>query len=101
MAKVIWSEPALDQLNAIAEYIALDKPSAANAVVRRVIKATDHLQRLRLMGKAIPEFPHPNYRQVWIKPCWIYYRLAGEDVLILHIRRAEQHFRLGDLLEEG
>ena len=29
MAQIKWTEPALDDLNEIAEYIALDKPSAA------------------------------------------------------------------------
>jgi toxin ParE1/3/4 len=33
MAKLIWTEPALAQLDAIAEFIALDKPEAAKAVV--------------------------------------------------------------------
>jgi len=100
MAEVIWSEPALAQLETIAEYIALDKPDAARAVVRRITEATDQLQCFRLMGRTIPEFPHPNYRQAWIRPCWVYYRIDGKDVRILHVRRAEQQFRIEDLLEE-
>jgi len=34
MAQVIWMEPALSDLNAIEEYIALDKPSAAIYLVK-------------------------------------------------------------------
>ena len=99
MAEVIWSDPALAQLDSIAEYIALDKPEAANAVVQRVFQITDHLERFRSMGRPVPEFPHPHYRQVWIRPCWIYYRLDGEDVCILHVRRGEQQFSIADLLQ--
>jgi len=99
MAEVIWSEPALDQLDAIAGYIALDKPESAKAVVRRIIEAMDRLRRFRSLGRPIPELPHSNYRQVWMRPCWIYYRVDGGDVRILHVRRAEQHFRIDDLLE--
>jgi len=33
MAQIIWSEPALLDLNDIAEYIALDKPDAASHLV--------------------------------------------------------------------
>ena len=29
MARLIWTEPALQDLGSIAEYIALDKPAAA------------------------------------------------------------------------
>ena len=100
MAEVIWSEPVVAQLDTIAEYIALDKPDAARAVVRRIMEATDHLERFRRMGRSVPEFPHPNYRQIWIRPCWIYYRIDGGDVRILHVRRAEQQFRIEDLLDE-
>ncbi len=37
MAEVIWTEPALADLEAIAEYIALDNPKAAREFVQRVI----------------------------------------------------------------
>ncbi len=93
MAEVIWSEPAIAQIEAIAAYIALDKPDAARAVVRRIFDTTDRLEAFKRLGRKIPEFPHPNYRQVWIPPCWIYYRVEGENVFILHVRRAEHPFR--------
>ncbi|BBI50443.1 hypothetical protein HORIV_28640 [Vreelandella olivaria] len=35
MAEVVWTEPALQELDAIAEYIALDNPAAANHLVKR------------------------------------------------------------------
>lgn len=94
MAEVIWSEPALQQLDTIASYIALDKPNAARTVVRRIFDATDRLEHFKRLGRRVPEFPHPNYRQVWIRPCWIYYRVDREDVRIVHVRRAEQPFRI-------
>jgi toxin ParE1/3/4 len=97
MAKVIWMEPALAQLELIVGYIALDKPEAARAVAGRIFAATDHIARFVRMGKPIPGFPHRNYRQAWIKPCWIYYRLDQDTVYILHVRRAEKPFRAEDL----
>ena len=33
MAELIWTEPALRQLEEIADWIALEKPEAAKAVV--------------------------------------------------------------------
>ncbi|MGH8019803.1 MAG: type II toxin-antitoxin system RelE/ParE family toxin [Opitutaceae bacterium] len=100
MAEVIWSEPAIQQLDTIASYIALDKPEAARVVVRRILDAADRLEHFRRLGRSVPEFPHPNYRQVWIRPCWIYYRIDGDDIRILHVRRAEQPFRIEDLVDE-
>ena len=98
MAEVIWTEPALAQLDAIAGYIALDKPDAAQTVVRRIFALTDNLERFKQLGRPIPEFRHPHYRQAWIKPCWIYYREDGSRVYILHVRRAEKLLRVADLI---
>ena len=97
MAKVIWTEPALAQLELIVGYIALDKPEAARAVAGRIFAATDRIRRFVRMGKPIPGFPHKNYRQAWIKPCWLYYRLDKDAVYILHVRRAEKLFHVEDL----
>jgi toxin ParE1/3/4 len=101
MAKVIWMEPALAQLELIVGYIALDKPEAARAVAARIFAATDHIARFVRMGKPIQGFLHKNYRQVWIKPCWLYYRVDKDAVYILHVCRAEKLFRVEDLAEDA
>lgn len=97
MAEVIWTEPALAQLDAIVQFIALDKPNVAEAVVQRIFRTTDHLESFLRLGRRIPEFAHKNYRQVWIKPCWLYYRIEGKAAVILHVRRAEQLLQIDDL----
>ncbi len=97
MAEVVWTDPALAQLEAIAEFIALDRPAAAAAVVQRIMAVTSRVEQFRKMGRQIPEFRRPNYRQIWLKPCWVYYRLDGERVYILHVRRAERPLRATDL----
>ena len=100
MAEVVWSVPALLQLEAIIEFIALDKPEAAKAVASRIIETTDHLERFLQLGRPIKEFPRKEYRQVWIKPCWLYYRVHGADVYILHVRKAEKPLRTDDLIAD-
>ena len=49
MAKVIWTEPALSDLDAIADYIALDNPRAARELVRRVLA---HVEQLAVHPKS-------------------------------------------------
>ncbi len=44
MAEIVWTEPALQQLDAIAEYIALDNPVAARHLVERVFSKVERLQ---------------------------------------------------------
>ena len=43
MAEVIWAQPALNDLDAIADYIALDNPEAARRVLQKIFEYVDHL----------------------------------------------------------
>ena len=38
MGEVIWAEPALNDLDAIADYIALDNPEAARHLVQKIFE---------------------------------------------------------------
>jgi hypothetical protein len=68
------------------------------AAAAHVLNGTDHLERFLRLGRPIEAFAHKNYRQVWIKPCWLCYRVQGDSVYILHVRRAEKPVRIQDLL---
>lgn len=98
MVEVKWVVPALRQLEAILEYIALDSTAAAKRIAQRVFEKTGGLGSHPLLGRKIPEFPHRQYRQLWRKPCWVYYRVGPKAVFVLHVRRAETLFRTSDLL---
>ena len=50
MAEVIWTEPALQELDAIAEYIALDNVAAASALVKEVFGKIQRLERFPQSG---------------------------------------------------
>ena len=97
MAEVIWTEPALADLEAIAEYIAIENPKAAQAFVRRVMAHTDRLAQHPALGPVPPELKGERYRQIVEPPCRVFYRLDGELALIVHVMRSEQLLRAGNL----
>ena len=99
MARLIWTEPALNDLETITEYIALDKPDAAQRYVQKVFVAIERLARFPQSGSIPPEIPHLPYRQVVIPPCRIFYRINGDDILIIFVMRSEQHFH-AEMLKE-
>lgn len=99
MARLIWAEPALNDLEAIAEYIALDKPDAARRYVQHVFQVVERLIQFPKSGTIPQEIPHLPYRQVIVPPCRIFYRVDGETVLILYVMRGERMFREEDLME--
>jgi toxin ParE1/3/4 len=97
MAEVIWSEPALADLDAIADYIALDNPRAAAELVRRVFAHTDQLAQQPRSGPKLPELPGWRYRQISEPPCRVIYRHEKTRVIVLHVVRAERQLKLRTL----
>ena len=97
MAEIVWSEPALADLDAIADYIALDNPSAAQELVQRVFRHMAQLEQHPESGSKPKELKGWRYRQIVEPPCRIIYRYEDDQVFILHIMRSEQRLRLSKL----
>lgn len=97
MAEVVWTEPALSDLDAIADHIAVDKPAAARALVARVFDHVAQLADFPKSGSRPRELRDGRYRQIVEPPCRVFYRLAGNQVVILHVMRSEQRLRRSSL----
>lgn len=93
MAKIVWADSAIQELDAIADYIALDKPEAAHRLVQHVVSAVERLQKFPRLGSHPPELRDLPYRQLIIPPCRIFYRIDKKTVYIVHILRGEQLVR--------
>ncbi len=90
MARVIWTEPALEDLGAIADYIALEDPSAARRLVRRIFEHVEQLAKHPSSGSKLRELRGDRYRQIVEPPCRVFYRYDGKTVYLLHVMRAER-----------
>jgi toxin ParE1/3/4 len=93
MAKVVWTEPALQDLDEIAEYIALDKLVAAKKLVKKIFEVTDNLEKFPKIGRKPPELRKTKYLELVVNPCRIFYRQDGEIVYILFVMRSERKLR--------
>jgi len=87
--RIVWTEPALEELDEIAAYIALDKPMAASKRVARCLKRVERLVEHPSSGRRVPELRGNRYLEVIVSPCRIVYRLEGRHVLIVHVVRGE------------
>ena len=90
MAEVIWTEPALQALDAMAEYIALDNPAAASHLVREVFDKTERLEAFPQSGRIPPELPNSVYRELVLPPCRIFYREDESRVLVVYVMRVQR-----------
>lgn len=93
MARLIWTEPAVEDLEAIADHIALDNPQAARALVARVYRHAGQLALHPLSGTRIPEFDSESHRQLIEPPCRVIYRVDADTVYLLHVMRTERLLR--------
>ncbi len=94
MAQIVWTEPALRDLDEVAEYIALDKYSAAKNLVEQVFARVDQLQEFPESGRKPPELPkNSRYYEVIVGPCRIFYRIKGNKLYVLYIMRSERQLR--------
>jgi addiction module RelE/StbE family toxin len=97
MAEVIWSEPALSDLDAIADYIALENPIAAADLVKRIVSHVEQLADHPESGSRPLELKRSRYRQIVESPCRVFYRHDGQRVFILHVMRFERLLRKSQL----
>lgn len=94
MAQIIWTEPALYELDEIADYISLENADAARKLVRRVYDSVGKLQNHTQIGKLIDDLDTTIYRKLYVSPCQIFYRVEETKVFIIHIIRDEQLLHL-------
>jgi plasmid stabilization system protein ParE len=95
MARLIWTERAVSDLDEIAEYIAFDDPAAARRLVRRLDAHLDQLKDHPLSGPVPPEFASGQYRQISENPCRVIYRFDGQIIIVLRVIRSERMLRPG------
>jgi toxin ParE1/3/4 len=93
MAQVIWTEPALTDLDKIAQYIAISNLVAAQKLVSRVFDQVERLATHPASGRIPEELPGWGYREVIVNPCWIFYKIDNDQVFILFVMRQEQQLK--------
>jgi len=93
MAKIVWTEPALSDLEAIADFIALENTVAASELVQRVVQHVEQLTVHPDIGSKPLELKRSRYRQIVEPPCRVFYRYDGKNVYILYVMRSERLLR--------
>lgn len=82
-----WTEQAVNELGAIAEYISLASPVYAERVVDRIVMRLRQAQDFRDSGRRVPEASTTEVRELIESPYRILYRTmptAIEVIAIVH-----------------
>ena len=93
MAKLIWTEKAVDDLSELADYVAISDRNAAKQLVQKVLSSIKRLEQHPESGRRLPELPQQNYREVITPPSRIIYRVDNENIYVVRVIRQERDLR--------
>ena len=80
--RIEWSPRAVEDLEAIAQYIAADSAAYAAAVVQTILTTTRKLSPFPFSGRVVPELGDENIREWFAYSYRIIYRVEEQNVTI-------------------
>ena len=102
MALVQWTDPALEQLREITDFLAQHSAKKAREVGEKVMSSTRFLGRPPLMGRVVPEFRLDHLRELVILGYRVLYVVREETcsvVAVIHSGRNLENLVRPDELE--
>lgn len=91
-SRVEWSPEALEDVDAIAEYIERDSKFYAQAVVAKIIKVSQSLAQFPLSGRIVPEIQNDLVREKFVYSYRMIYRIESERLLIVAVLHGKRLF---------
>ena len=79
---LVWSPRALDDVDAVAAYIAEDSEAYAASVVRLILDKARRLSEFPYIGRIVPEFGDGAIREVFAYSYRIIYQIDDDGVTI-------------------
>ena len=64
MSRIVWTDPALKDMEGIRAYIARDSEFYANALVLDIVEAVERLARFPRLGRFVPELHDGHTREI-------------------------------------
>jgi plasmid stabilization system protein ParE len=95
--RIIWSPLAVDRASEIADYIAQDKPSAAEKWIDTVFSKVEQLKSSPEIGRILPEINDSQFRELIYGNYRIIYRIEIKQISILTIRHGRQILPINEI----
>jgi toxin ParE1/3/4 len=80
--QVVWSDPALADLQEIVAYISRDDPTAAERVGNDIVDHVDTLRTFPFIGPTYPRGSRGNRREIVCGSYRIFYRVSEPSELV-------------------
>ena len=99
--RIIWSPLAVDRVAEIADYIARDKPSAAEKWIESVFTKVEQVKGSPEIGRVVPEINDYQFRELIYGNYRIIYRLETKQISVLTVRHGRQILPIDEIVEDG
>ncbi len=83
--RVVWSPEAVEDVEAIAEYISRDSEFYAKAVVSRLLEEARSLAGFPLRGRTVPELEDETIRERFVYSYRLVYRVQRPTVTVVAV----------------
>jgi toxin ParE1/3/4 len=90
---IIWSDPAVDDLEAAVEFIAKDSEAYARSLAQFAVDAAESLRDFPNRGHRLPDPKMSRYRELIIGPYRLVYLVQKNRVLIVAVLHGHRALR--------
>lgn len=80
--RVAWSPRAVEDLEAIAQYISADSAAYAAAVIKTILNIARNLSHFPRSGRIVPEIADESIREWFAYSYRVIYRIEEEEITI-------------------
>lgn len=90
MAKIVWSDIALADLESIVGYIAQDSEAYAAAFAEKVVRIVEQIGAFPSIGRVVPEYNREDLHECLFQNYRIIYQIESEWVAIAAVVHASR-----------
>ena len=90
MVKIIWTEPALDDIFSIMEFIAKDSVYYADVTAKGILAAPKRIKKFPLSGRIVPEFCDTAIREIIYGSYRIIYKIDASKCFVVAVIHASR-----------
>ena len=90
MVKLIISPQAIDDLNEVSDYIALDSEYYARIFTAKIVKVIEEIPIYPKRGRKVPEYNNENIRERIYHEYRIVYKLDSDTIEIVSISQGSK-----------
>ena len=95
MNRVVWTAPAVSDLDSIREYIARDSEVYADSVLSEIFDAVDQLVVYAESGRVVPELNEKQTRELIVGNYRVMYDIRVDTIHILTVLHGARKFPRG------